>query len=38
MLKGVDYTTGEEVWIPNWLERFISLFLEIFTSKEEDKK
>jgi len=38
MLKGVDYATGEEVWIPSWLEKFISLLLKIFIPEKEDKE
>ena len=29
MLRGKDYATGEDVFIPGWLERFIDWLFEI---------
>ena len=31
MLRGIDYGTGEEVYIPDWIERLIHWLLEILS-------
>jgi len=31
MLRGIDYSTGEEVWIPDFIARFIYRLLDMIT-------
>jgi hypothetical protein len=35
MLRSIDYCTGEEVWIPDWVVRLVSWLLEALIPKKE---